>query len=57
MSPDLDDPKAPAKPSASQKFEAAVSKALDPFASALKRAASPSAPAPTRAASSICAPE
>ncbi len=45
-----DTPKAPAKPSASQKFEAAVGKALDPFASALKRAASPSTPAPVPAA-------
>ena len=45
-----DTPKAPAKPSATQKFEAAVGKALDPFASALKRAASPSAPAPVPAA-------
>ena len=36
-----DTPKAPAKSSASQKFEAAVGKALDPFASALKRASHP----------------
>ena len=45
-----DTPKAPAKPSATQKFEAVVGKALDPFASALKRAASPSTPAPVPAA-------
>ena len=37
----------PGKPSAGQKFEAAVGKALDPFASALKRATTPVPAAPT----------
>jgi len=39
-------PKIPDRPTAGQKFEAAVGKALDPFASALKRASAPATPVP-----------